>query len=101
MSSDPYATLGVSPSSTDEAIRRRYLELVRLHGPERDPQRFVEVRAAYEKLSDPVRRLHYALFEAGKGESIEAIRAALRAGSRRRIPVRVLLAAAEEPHGEP
>lgn len=98
MSTDPYAIFGVSPDSSDEAIRRRYLELVRRHTPERDPRRFAEVRNAYEKLRDPVRRLQYTLFEAGREESIAAIRSDLRArGSRRRrIPVRLLLAAAED-----
>lgn len=47
---DPFAVLGVSPSADDAAIRRAYLGLLRLHRPERDPEGFQRVRAAYEAV---------------------------------------------------
>ena len=71
--SDPYEILGLAPDSDDEAIRRRYLELVRKYPPEHYPERFADVRKAYESLRDLNTRLRYRLFEAGKGESIEAL----------------------------
>ena len=63
---DPYAVLGLPPDSDDEAIRRRYLELVRQFSPEHHPEKFAAIRAAYEQLRDLNTRLRYRLFEAGK-----------------------------------
>ena len=49
---DAHAILGLPADSDDETIRRRYLELVRQYPPEHHPQKFAEVRAAYERLKD-------------------------------------------------
>lgn len=70
---DPYAVLGITPESDDEAVRRRYLELVREFSPEQHPQRFAEVRAAYELVKDATGRARYRLFEQGRRDSIEQI----------------------------
>jgi curved DNA-binding protein CbpA len=70
---DAYAVLGLPDDSNDEAIRRRYLELVRQYSPERDPERFAAVRRAYETLRDLDTRLRHRLFEAGRSESIDAL----------------------------
>ncbi len=70
---DPYEVLGLPPGADDEAIRRRYLELVRQFSPERHPERFAAVRGAYEQLRDQATRLRHRLFEAGKRETVEAI----------------------------
>jgi curved DNA-binding protein CbpA len=89
---DPYLTLGLAPDSTDDIIRRRYLSLVRTHTPERDPERFVAIREAYEKLRDPNSRLRYRLFEAGQDDSIEALMADAKMHIRhRRVPVATLM----------
>jgi curved DNA-binding protein CbpA len=91
--SDPYTILGLPSDSTDDAIRRRYLVLVRTYTPERAPERFAAIREAYEKLRDPISRLRYRLFEAGKDDTLEAIIADAKARlSRRRVPVAELLA---------
>ena len=74
--SDPYQVLGLPADSDDEAIRRRYLELVRQFPPEKHPEKFAAVRQAYEELRDLDTRLSHQLFEAGKRETIEAIRRA-------------------------
>ena len=71
--SNPYSVLGLPPDSADEAIRRRYLELVRQFSPEHHPEKFAAIRAAYESLRDLNTRLRYRLFEAGKEESVEAL----------------------------
>lgn len=92
MESDPYSMLELSPDSTDEAIRRQYLRLVRTYTPEREPERFAAIRAAYEKLRDPTTRLRYQLFEAGKDEDLEALITDAKATrSPRRVPVAELL----------
>jgi curved DNA-binding protein CbpA len=89
---DPYAVLGLPPDSDDEAIRRRYLELVRQYSPEHHPEKFAAVRAAYESLRDLNTRLRYRLFEAGKNESVEAIIEEITCRTpRRRVSLRTLL----------
>jgi curved DNA-binding protein CbpA len=95
---DPYAVLGLPPDSDDTAIRRRYLELVRRHPPEHSPQKFAEVRAAYERLKDLDTRLRYRLFEAGKNESIEALIEEMTCRSpRRRVSLATLLGVMRKP----
>ena len=98
--SDPYEVLGL-PRFADEAeTRRRYLELVRQFPPDRDPARFAEIRAAYEEVRDPDRRLESQLFSGDSGETLEAISSSLRDRLRDRLnkaPLNVLLALAEAP----
>ena len=90
---DPYTLLGLPEDADDAAIRRRYLELVRTHTPERAPERFAAIREAYERLRDPASRMRYRVFEAGRDESIDALLADLRARTpRRRATVEELLA---------
>ena len=50
--SDPFSTLGVGEDADDDQIKQRYLSLVRLFPPDREPERFQAYRAAYEALSD-------------------------------------------------
>ena len=47
---DPFAVLDVTEDADNETIRRRYLTLVRLHPPERDPERFAGIRTAFEAI---------------------------------------------------
>lgn len=70
---DPYAVLNLPPDADDEAIRRRYLELVRQFTPEHHPEKFAAIRAAYESLKDLTTRLEHRLFDTGDKESIAAI----------------------------
>src|SRR5436190_15135871 len=89
---DAHAILGLPADSDDETIRRRYLELVRQFTPEHHPQKFAEVRAAYEQLKDLNTRLRYRLFEAGKNESLDTIIEELSCRSpRRRLSLAQLL----------
>lgn len=55
--SDPYAALGVARDATLDAIKDAYFKLVREHPPERDPEAFKAIRAAYERLRAPERRI--------------------------------------------
>ena len=50
---DPYRVLRVQPGASPEAIRSAYFEQVRAHPPEREPEAFKIIRAAYEQLSAP------------------------------------------------
>lgn len=61
--SDPYLILGVAPSAGDAAIHAAYLDGIKRWPPERDPQRFEALRAAYEALRTRRDRLAYELFD--------------------------------------
>src|SRR5215211_5670926 len=66
---DPYAVLGVSHDASTIAIKRRWRELAREHHPDRaagDVEesarltgRMARINAAYDLLSDPLRRGAY------------------------------------------
>jgi DnaJ-class molecular chaperone len=49
---DPHIVLGLDPAAEEDEIRQRYLQLVRENPPERAPERFAEIRAAYDQLRD-------------------------------------------------
>ena len=61
---DPYRLLGVAADADDDAIRAAYLAAVRACPPERDRQRFEQVRAAYEAIATAPKRMAHALFDA-------------------------------------
>ena len=61
---NPYEVIGVPPTASEAEIRRAYFKLVREHPPERDPEPFKRIRAAYEILRDPARRAEWNLFVA-------------------------------------
>jgi molecular chaperone DnaJ len=63
---DYYATLGVTRDATPEEIKRSYRKLARELHPDVNPdpstqERFKEITAAYEVLSDPEKRQMYDL----------------------------------------
>ena len=64
---DPFAVLGVAEAAGDEAIRRRYLALVREFSPDREPERFQRYRRAYEAIQGPRERMQVRLLHAGDG----------------------------------
>jgi DnaJ-class molecular chaperone len=95
---DPYQVLGLPPDSDDEAIRRRYLELVRRWSPEHHPEKFAAVRAAYEQLRDLDARLRRRLFDVGKKESLDALLEEIECRSpRRRASLKQLLTTTRKP----
>jgi len=63
MSDDPFAELGVDENADDEAIKRRYLALVRAYPPDRDPERFQAQRMAYDAISGRRERMARKLLQ--------------------------------------
>ncbi|MBW4509113.1 MAG: DnaJ domain-containing protein [Scytonematopsis contorta HA4267-MV1] len=59
MAYELYQVLEVLPQSSPEEIKRAYYQLVRKYPPEKDPEKFNEIRGAYETLSDPRSRENY------------------------------------------
>jgi hypothetical protein len=45
--------LGVAANATDAELRAAYVEKVRQHPPDRDPDVFERIRDAYDRLRDP------------------------------------------------
>jgi DnaJ-class molecular chaperone len=59
---DPYDVLGVRRGDSDETVRAAYRKLAKKHHPDLNPgksdaaERFKTINAAYELLSDPIKR---------------------------------------------
>jgi curved DNA-binding protein CbpA len=54
-----YEVLGVPSTAAGEEIKRAYFNMVRKYQPDRFPEEFKEIRAAYETLSDRQKRAEY------------------------------------------
>lgn len=67
---DPYEVLGVGRNATTEEIKSAFRKLGARHHPDRNPgndaavQRFKEINAAYQLLTDPQKRAMYDRFGA-------------------------------------
>ena len=85
---DPFAALDLPEDADDDAIQKRYLALVRRHSPERDPERFAELRAAYERIRDRRDRLRLRLLGIQGGALVRLKRACLEAADPPRRPGR-------------
>jgi curved DNA-binding protein CbpA len=59
---NPYEVLGLTRPAAPEDIRAAYFAKVKEHPPERDPQAFKRVRAAYEALRTPEAKAATDLF---------------------------------------
>ncbi|MDM8560333.1 J domain-containing protein [Candidatus Parabeggiatoa sp. HSG14] len=58
----PFDILGIAENATDEEIKKAYLQKIRQNPPERAPEQFKTIRAAFEAISDRSQRLKYQLF---------------------------------------
>jgi len=85
---DPFAVLDLPEDADDQAIQKRYLALVRRHSPERAPERFAELRAAYERIRDRRDRLRLRLLGIQGGALMRLKRACLEAAGPPRRPGR-------------
>ena len=57
-----YLTLGLLPDASDKEIRNCYLQLVKKHTPEKDPERFRQITQAYEAVKDVRNRVRGKIF---------------------------------------
>ena len=90
--SDPFLVLGLPTTASEEQLRTRYLELVREFPPDRDPDKFAEIRAAYDALSNPQEQLRRKLFLPSE-DSLDAVIRDLHDDTpRQRLPMEALLA---------
>ncbi|MDG4552053.1 MAG: J domain-containing protein [Candidatus Contendobacter sp.] len=83
---NPFDLLGVAETAGDDAIKRAYLQRVREHPPERDPDRFQAIRAAYETIKTHRDRLRHRLFHQQTPDLAELVATTLRPGDSRRRP---------------
>ena len=54
---NPYAVLGLNRTATLDEIKQAYFSQVRQHPPEREPEAFKRIRAAYDQLKTPEKRV--------------------------------------------
>lgn len=59
---DPFAVLGLDDTADDAAVRAAYLRALQTSPPDRDPEGFQRIRAAYEALRDAESRMDLRLF---------------------------------------
>lgn len=45
-----YEILGIDENADEKTIKKAYFKLIKKYSPEKDPERFQEIRAAYERL---------------------------------------------------
>ncbi|MFB3895940.1 MAG: tetratricopeptide repeat protein [bacterium] len=57
-----YQILQIPKEATEDEIKHAYIQLVKKHPPEIDPDKFIQVRKAYENLKDPIKRAREDLF---------------------------------------
>lgn len=72
---DPYLLLGVPPDADDARIRAAYLAALRACPPERDPQRFEQIRAAYEAIGTAQARLEHEVFSTAAPTAADLLQA--------------------------
>ena len=83
--SSPFVVLGITETADDIAIKKAYLQQVREYPPERFPERFQAIRAAYEAIKTRRDRLSYRLFKHETPDPAHLVAAALQPGTRRRL----------------
>ena len=93
---DPFTVLNLSATASAQEVRARYLELAQQFPPDSAPDRFAEIRTAYDELSDPREWLRKRLFESTEDSLTELI-VEENMEARRRVPTDVLLQLGRDP----
>lgn len=79
---DPFEVLGLPQDAEASQVRARYLELLKRYPPEREPEQFRRIRAAFEATHDPLARAA-SMLEPPDDENVPTWRAAIEAHARR------------------
>lgn len=87
--------LGVSAEAGEAEVRAAYLEKVRQHPPDRDPDLFERIRDAYDQLRDPRLRARQVLLGVNPGAPMTALLEGLRP-QRRHVGAKLWLDALKE-----
>lgn len=87
----PHLVLGIAATATAEEARAAYLDGVRRHPPDREPERFRALHAAMQAFCDPLELAAAAFEPPRQPPDLEAIIAAA-AARPPRLPVKLLLA---------
>ena len=77
---NPFVLLGVPENADDETIKKAYLQQVRQHPPEREPEQFQAIRLAFEAIKTRRDRLRYRLFQQEAPDVEALVETALRGG---------------------
>lgn len=67
-----YKVLGTTAKISNSRIKEKYIQAVKQHPPEIDPEGFEKVRRAYETLKDPMKRKQYDLVRK-YGDKVEGL----------------------------
>lgn len=59
----PFEILDIDESATDDMIKSAYLKKVRQFSPERYPEKFKEIKKAYDSIKSLKKRLEHRLFD--------------------------------------
>ncbi|GAK55171.1 Dnaj domain protein 19 [Candidatus Vecturithrix granuli] len=62
LAATPYQILGIAPNADMAEIKRAYFKLVREFPPEEQPEKFKEIRKAYEQLKSPEQKALVDMF---------------------------------------
>jgi hypothetical protein len=94
-----HIVLGVAASATPEEARAAYLEAVRRHPPDREPERFRELHAAMQAFCEPLSLAESAFRPPRHRTDLQAIIATAIARPPR-LPTQVLLALGNLPQDQ-
>ncbi len=56
----PYKILGLETTATKQEIKKAYFRLIRTYTPEKSPEKFKEIKVAYEYLQNDENRAQMA-----------------------------------------
>lgn len=82
---NPYKLLQVTTAATDIEIKEAYIRMVKKYSPDRSPEKFMEIREAYEKISSLKKRITYRLFSVDDFDPKQIVDIFLKSKERNRI----------------
>lgn len=77
----PFEILELSETASDAEIKKAYLKKVRQYPPEHAPEKFQQVRDAYEAIKTEKLRLSYQLFNYEKPDFLQLLAQTLKSNT--------------------